>query len=154
MEQLPNSMEQVEVKQESELTFRDIVDACIVFVCIPALILNVLFWAIATAFPLAGIVPHIMALLVTLLLALVGGILLVRYVDVGMLSYQGADKDPSGNTIMAAFGATIICIFLAVCIVGSLSIAGSLDSWQYILMPVEVLLVGYQTWRTFTSRGK
>src|SRR5205807_7421905 len=156
MEQLPGSADQVEVKQEYELTFRDIVDWCIVFIGIPALALNVILWAIATTFPSAVVLPNILTLIVTLLLSLVGGILIVRYVDVFVLNLQKFNRATytSDDDMWPMFGAATVCIFLAVCIVGSLSVAGSLEPWHYTLIPVEILLVGYQTWRTFTSRNK
>ena len=154
-------MDQVEVQPQKpvaqkpadtrELSFRDVVDIALVFGGVPALVLNVLFWAVAAAFAAAGALPTIMALLVTILLALTGIVLVVRYVEVAVATYRAADEG-EGDAIFLAIGAGVLCVFLAVCMVGSLTTAGSLDGWHGALMGAEVLLVGYQTWRVFAGR--
>lgn len=142
-------------EQIHNLTFRDFVDMAIVFGCIPALILTFLFWAIATAFPHAGALPSILALVVTLLLAFMGSILVVRYVDISAINWQkllAAPTSDSDDFVWPSFGAGLICLFLAVGIVMCLSLAGTLEGWHYTLMGVIILLVGYQTWRVFLGR--
>lgn len=152
-------MEQVQEQEQlsnQELTFRDCVDMAIVFGCIPALVLNVVFWAIATAFSPVKLLGSILALLITLLLSLISIILVIRYVDVGMLNVGIFNANPHGSkgddAFQWAMGAGAICIFLAVCMIGSLATAGTLDGWHYTLMGAEILFVGYQTWRVFISR--
>ncbi len=151
-------MEQIEAQEQAtqEWTFRDYVDVAIVFGCIPGLILTVIFWAIATAFPGAGVLPALLALLITFLLALMGIVLLVRYVDVCAINGRAYNAAPyassSDTSLMLSAGAGIVCLFLAASIVACLSTAGRLESWHYTLMAAEVLLVGYQTWRTFLGK--
>ncbi len=144
MEQ-PVELQPQDPADKLELTFRAGVDLALVFGGVPALVLNVLFWAVATAFAAAGPLPTVMALLVTLLLALAGIVLIVRYVDVAVSNFRKQDEDTGGLAAAA-------CVFLAVCIVGCLVTAGTLDWWHIVLMVAEVLLVGYQTWRVFAGR--
>lgn len=143
------------VKQET-LTFHDVVDIALVFGCAPALILSFLLWAVATAFPQAGMLPTILALLITLFLALVGGVLLVRYVEISMLNLKTYHAHPAGTdteTFLTLFlGAGGICLFLAICIAVCLSTAGTLEGWHYTLFVAEMVLVGYQIWHAFQSR--
>lgn len=155
MEQTQQNEEQQEQPASSHhLTFRDVVDLTLVFGSIPALVLNVIFWAIATAFAGAGVLPTILALLITLLLALNGIILLVRYVDICVINFRKANANSTINdeAFSMAMGAGAACAFLVICIVGCLSGAGQLDGWHYVLMAGEVLLVGYQTWRVFLGK--
>ncbi|SRR6266536_2075503 len=151
-------MEQVEEPLQQPtgthtLTFRDSVDLAIVFGCIPALVLSVMFWAIATAFSQASVLATIMVLLITLLLSLMGIVLLVRYVDVCAINVRKYNAEPSNKNseeqVMFSVGAGMVCGFLAIGIVACLAMAGTLEGWHYTLMAVEVLLVGYQTWRVF-----
>jgi hypothetical protein len=155
------SMEQIERSQQtrtstgSPVDFRDLVDAAIAFGCIPALVLNIILWAVTTTFPYAGALPSILTLLVTLLLALIGIILLVRYVDICELNvrmYNAPSVSNSDEYFILTGGSGIICGFLAISLVVCLSMAGTLEGWHYTLMAVEVLLAGYQTWRTFLGR--
>lgn len=143
-------------QQTRELTFRDFIDLALVFGGIPALVLDILFWAIATAFPQAGILPGILALLVTLLLSLTGIILIVRYIDVCMINGSkstNASDSESENFIVASIGAGLVCLFLAIGITVCLSTAGTLEGWHYTLMGTNILLIGYQTWRIFLGRS-
>jgi hypothetical protein len=153
LEQQAQESPQASTSSESRIDFRVLVDAAIVFGCIPALVLNIIMWAIATAFPKAGVLPSILALLITLLLALMAVILLVRYVDVCYLSYKASmETSDDGSMMVVTAGAGIVCGFLVVCAIGCLSVAGALESWHYTLMSGAVLLVGYQTWRVFLGR--
>lgn len=155
MEQTQQQEEQPEQPAEtSGLTFRDVVDITLIFGGIPALVLNVIFWAVATAFAGAGALPTVLALLITLLLALAGVILLVRYVDIAVINFQkaNANNNYQDDEFSTGMGAGTVCAFLVICIVGCLSVAGSLEAWHYILMAGEVLLIGYQTWRVFLGR--
>jgi hypothetical protein len=129
-----------------DLSFREYVDMAIVLGCIPALVLSVIFWAIATAFPPVG---GFMSLLVTLLLALMSIILIIRYVDVCVLNGRAYHQTLAEDPLMASFGAGAVCLGLAVGLVVCLSMAGTLEGWHYTLMAAVVLLVGYQTWRVF-----
>jgi len=132
-----------------DFSFREYVDMAIVLGCIPALVLSVIFWAIATAFPPMG---GFMSLLVTLLLALMSITLIVRYVDVCVLNGRAYNQTFSEERIMASVGAGAVCLGLAVGLVVCLSMAGTLEGWHYTLMAAVVLLVGYQTWRVFLGR--
>jgi hypothetical protein len=152
-------MEQAQEQQSSyELAFRDYVDIAIVFGCIPALVLNVIFWAVTTAFSMVKLLDSIMALLVTLLISFIGIVLVIRYVDVCMLNIGVYNANPHGKSGEDAFGWAMgtgaACIFLAVCIIGSLAAAGALDGWHYTLMGAKISFVGYQTWRIFISRQR
>jgi len=138
------------------LTFRILVDMLIVFGCIPALVLNIVLWAIATTFPHAGLLPSILTLIVTLLLAFIAIVVLVRYVDIAVMNAREVSASTGlhdDEVFMKMFGAGAICLFLAISIVVCLSTAGTLEGWHYTLMAVEVLLVGYQTWRTFLGHS-
>lgn len=90
-----------------------------------------------------------MSLLVTLLQALMGIILIIRYVDVCVLSARTYNTTFSEESTLASMGAGSVCLGLAVGIVVCLSVAGTLEGWHYTLMAAEVLLIGYQTWRVF-----
>lgn len=138
--------------------FRGSVDRTIVFGCVPALVVSVLCWAVATAFANAGALPLIMAMLVTALLAFMGMALIVRYVDVSATSFRKAQAhapgmDPQDQQAIA-FGAGVLCVVLAGCMVGCLATAGTLEGAHDTLMAIEVLAVSYQTWRVFGSKGK
>jgi hypothetical protein len=145
-------MEQiVKQLQPHSLTFRGLMDRIIVLGGVSALVLSMIFWVMATAFTSAGIFPTILALLITLLLSLIGIILIVRYVDIGMINFKQYMTDPFGNNaeqyMYIAMGAGIICLFLAISIVVCISQAGVLEGWRYTFFGAAVLLVGYQTWR-------
>jgi hypothetical protein len=152
-------MEQVEAQQQEQahtkkLTFRDYVDIAIIFGCIPALILNIVFWAIAIAFASVGLLSSILALLITLLLSFIALILIVRYVDITVISAREYNASYSTELSLIIVGAGAVCLYLAICIIGSLSTSGVLEGWHYTLMISEVLFVGYQTWRVFLGRQK
>src|SRR5258708_1926615 len=92
------------------LTVRDWIDIAIVFGGISPTILNVIFWAVATAFAGAGALPTVLALLITLLLTFTSLILLIRYVDVCIIYMRKAGADPANNEELGftAFGAGIV----------------------------------------------
>ena len=150
MEQLQNTASPPASTTPSAWTFREVVDAAIVLGCIPALVLSVIFWAVATAFPTLG---GVMSLLVTLLQAVMGMVLIVRYVDITVLNMRAYNQTFSEERIMASVGAGFVCLGLAVSIVVCLSTAGLLEGWHYTLLAAEVLLIGYQTWRVFLGPG-
>jgi hypothetical protein len=151
-------MEQREVQQQEQdkevLTFRDYVDTVILFGCIPALVLSMVLWAVATTFSHVGILPNVLALLVTLLLSFVALVLVIRYVDITVVSARKYNESASldDGAMFVMLGAGAFCVFLAVSIGWCLSQAGVLEVWHYVLVGVEVLFVGYQTWRVFLGR--
>ena len=135
------------------LTFRILVDMLIVFGCIPALILTSILCAVAVAFAHAGALPTILTLIVTLLLAFMALILIVRYVDIAVISFQKANAKINGDDEgIMGMGAIVVCLYLAVSTVVCLASSGTLEGWHYTQLTVEILLVGYQTWRAFLGR--
>ena len=79
------------------ITFRVAVDIAIVFGCIPAIVLTSILCAVAVAFAHAGALPTILTLIVTLLLAFMALILIVRYVDVAVINFQKANTKIKGD---------------------------------------------------------
>lgn len=128
-----------------ECTFHDWVDIAIVFGGSPVLFLCFIFWAVATAFPLAGLLPSSMAVLITLLFSLLGVILVVRSIDVSVLSMRKAIDARDKELLMTSIRAGITCLFLVVSIAFCLSRISTLEGWHYTLITVEIVLVGYQT---------
>ena len=128
------------------LTFRMFVDMLIVFGCIPALVLTIILCAIAVAFSHAGVFPTILTLIVTLLLAFIAIILIVRYVDVAVIHAQRSSSEEDNVTVV---GAIFVCLYLAISSVVCLSMSGTLEGWHYTQIAISMLLVGYQTWRVF-----
>ncbi|HEX4206045.1 MAG TPA: hypothetical protein VHZ51_17975 [Ktedonobacteraceae bacterium] len=126
------------------LTFRDGMAIAINFGGSPTLFLSFIFWAVATAFPQAGPLSSIMAFLITLLLSLLGVILVVRHVDIYVLSLRKYTDSTVDELLMASIGTGIVCLFLAVSIVLCLSMASTLEGWHYTLIIMEIALVGYQ----------
>jgi len=134
------------------LTFRVAVDIAIVFGCIPALVLTSILCAVAVAFAHAGALPTILTLIVTLLLAFMALILIVRYVDVAAISFQKANANNNTDEGMMGVGAIVVCLYLAISTVVCLASSGTLEGWHYTQLAIEILLVGYQTWRAFLGR--
>jgi len=133
------------------ITFRVAVDIAIVFGCIPALVLTSILCAVAVAFAHADALPTILTLIVTLLLTFIALILIVRYVDVAVINFQKANaKINSDDEGMMGMGAIVVCLYLAISTVVCLASSGTLEGWHYTQLTVEILLVGYQTWRAFT----
>lgn len=135
------------------LTFRLLVDMLIVFGCIPALILTSILCAVAVAFAHAGAFPIILTLLVTLLLTFMALILIVRYINVAVISFQKANATNSADEGMMGIGAIAVCLYLAISTVVCLASSGTLEGWHYTQLAIEILLVGYQTWRTFLGHS-
>ncbi len=136
--------------------FRKYVDRAIVFGCVPALVLSVLLWVVATAFLAAGALPIILSMLITFLLGVIGIVCIVRYVDVAATFIKKAQAS-FGTTsaewqIAASVGAGVLCVFLTGCIMGVLAMAGTLEETHYTLLFIEVLVLGYQTWRVYLKR--
>ena len=142
--------QQVHAEQANhQWAFGKLIDATIFLGGLASIGLNIVFWAIAIAFAHSGLIASILSVLITLLLSFVAVVLVIRYVDVCVKHFRRYDKTSSDDDMHIAIWAGIICVFLACCIIGCLSTAGTLVGWHYILMALEVLLVGYQVWRMF-----
>jgi hypothetical protein len=153
------SMQQQEMSSASgsthePLTFRTFVDMIIVFGSIPALVLTLILCALAVAFSHAGALPTILTLIVTLLLACIAIVLIVRYVDVAGVQFQNANAHPANDEYgMMGVGAIFVCLYMAVSTVVCLSLSGTLEGWHYTQIAISMLLVGYQTWRAFLGNN-
>lgn len=142
------------VQRSSTWTFHDLVDAAIVFAGIPALVITILLWAVATAF--GGVLATVLAMLITTLLALLGVILLVHFVESAVGHSIAYNRHPGGaqadTHLNLAIGTWAACVALVVGVSITLAFAGQLEPWHYLLLAAEIAMVGYQTWRVFSSR--
>src|SRR5260370_37632720 len=91
-QQEPSLSKQAEVARD--WTFQDLVDATILFAGIPALVLNILFWSVATAF--GGGLATVLALLITILLALLGIVLFTHYIAAAVTHSAAYNADSNG----------------------------------------------------------
>jgi hypothetical protein len=139
------------------VTLRDFLDGAIVFGCVPALVLSIIFWFLAISFRQVGSLAMIMAWLITLLLAFVGVVLLICYAHAAATNVRMYSADPSSRDseklLMSTIWGIVLCVFLAIFIVLCFFTANALESKHIMLIVAELLLVGYQAWRALRRRN-
>jgi uncharacterized membrane protein len=147
-------MQQRQIVTGEPPTLRDFVERTIVFGCMPALVLSLILWPIATtALTQAGPLPTTIALLATVLLSFISLVLLVRYVDRVAENIRIYTADPTMRDSEWLLAFSIWGIVLSICLAIGTGVclyrAGTFGIEHVLLLIAEIPLLGFQIWRIF-----